>query len=796
MRMRNIHTRIIASFFGLLLIAQSLGLAAVDGVITRSANQDIQQTLVAGEQLFNSLRKNTSNRLTESASILTSDFGFVKAIATADQDTIVSVLHNHGARIHADITLLMGTDYRLIADTLNASLVGKLFPFPELIKTAENQGQTTSLVMLNGNLYQLVIVPVYAPLPIAWLALGFVIDDKFAQNLHSLTALDVSFLIRSQPSGDWKLLASTLPPNQSALLPKPLMKADNPSTGATIFKVGDEDYLGRFPRLEVSNGEVAIAVLQKSLRTALAPLRRLQLILMGIGGISLLATFIASNRIARNISKPIQELGVLAHNVEQGNYKQSIALDREDEVGQLASAFNHMTKAIATREERITELAYRDPLTGLPNRTLFLERLSQTLNISQRENQTFAVLIMDIDRFKDVNDILGHHIGDLLLKEVVKQLQSVLPRDSDSVARLGGDEFGLLMEKCDTQAAQTIAQKIVETLTQTILLDGQQVIASGSIGIAIYPEHGTDISSLLRHADMAMYVSKRNNSGYAFYTASIESRSKQNVSLMAELRHAVEHNELTLYYQPKVDISTGKISQVEALVRWIHPRAVIPPNEFIPFAELTGYIRTITQWVITHALQQRKAWQERGLPLTVAVNISSQDLLNSKLPDVFAELMQQHAASPHWLSLEITESAIMEDPESALDILNQLDRMGLRMSIDDFGTGYSSLAYLKKLPVSELKIDQSFITTMETNEDDSIIVRSTIDLAHNMGLKVIAEGVENEVVWNMLQSMGCDLVQGYYVSRPLTAEALEQWLHTSQWKFAAESIIRGSLNET
>ena len=795
MKIHKLQTRIVLAFTLLLLLIQAASLVMINGVLSDSTNQDIRRNLLAGQRVFNLLREDNNRQLVQSASIMSSDFAFRKAVATADYGTVVSALANHGARINADVMLLVGTDGKLVADTLpakdagHAGHTGQTFQLPELIAIAEQQKQAATMVVLNGALYQMVVVPVLGPLPIAWLVVGFSIDDKFARNLQSLTALNVSFLARNKMGSQWQLLATTLSSGSSGTLPHRLpslpdtKSTETTSTGIVTLHMGDEDYMTLTSGLETQGDTHIIAVLQQSLQQALEPLRRLQAFLLFLSGISLIAMLAASYKIARSITKPISELGSLAVRIQQGDYSQHATVDRQDEIGELASAFNHMENGLATREARITELAYRDQLTGLPNRTLFHDRLEQAAKVANRAGQNFALLIINLDRFNEVNVILGHHIGDLLLQEISKRLATVLTRDSDTLARLGGDEFAVLLPACDTQCAIVVVRKILDTMDQPILLEGQEVIATGSIGIAIYPEHGDEINTLLRHADIAMNEAKHDNSGYALFDLNYVEQNQQHLSLLAELRHAIERNEFVLYYQPKAGFATGTIGHVEALVRWVHPeRGMIPPDQFIPYAEHTGYVRAITRWVIETALRQRRQWEEMQLPLTISVNISARDLMNSDLPKLFAELMDKYGASPHWLCLEITESAIMGDPKHALGILEDLHNMGFSLSIDDFGTGYSSLAYLKKLPVSELKIDQSFVFHMADDQDDATIVRSTIDLGHNMGLVVVAEGIENQATWDMLQAMGCDLAQGYYISKPMAADALLKWIAQAPWK--------------
>jgi diguanylate cyclase (GGDEF)-like protein len=794
-RIHKLQTRIVLAFSLLLLLIQASSLVTINNVLSKSTNQDIRRNLLAGQRVFNLVREDNNRQLIQSASIMSSDFAFRKAIATADYGTVVSTLNNHGARIKADVMLLAGIDGKMIADTLPAGHTEPTLQFQELISIAEQQGQSAAMVVLDNKLYQMVVVPVLGPLPIAWLIVGFSIDERFARNLQAATALNVSFLARAPSESDWKLLVSTLPAETSATLPRELgsmtMANANAEDIATLH-MNDEAYLALASDMGKRGGKQVIAVLQQSQLQALEPLRRLQMFLLYLSVISLLAMLAASYMIARNITKPISALGSLAKRIQQGDYTQPAAVDRKDEIGELASAFNHMKDGLATREAKISELAYRDQLTGLPNRILFHDRLEQAARLTSRAGQNLALLIINLDRFREVNVILGHHIGDLLLQEISRRLAAVLERDSDTLARLGGDEFAVLLSDCDTNGALLVARKIMDTLDQPILLEGQEVIATGSIGIAIYPEHGKEINTLMRRADIAKYEAKHNNSGYALFDLNYVEQNQEHLSLLAELRHAIERNEFVLYYQPKVGFATGTIGHVEALVRWIHPeRGMIPPDQFIPYAEHTGYIRTITRWVLEEAIRQRSVWDGMQLPLTISVNISARDLINADLPKLIATLMDKYGASPDWICLEITESAIMGDTKRALAILEELHSMGLTLSVDDFGTGYSSLAYLKKLPVSELKIDQSFVFHMAEDRDDATIVRSTIEMGHNMGLVVVAEGIENKATWDMLHGMGCDLAQGYYISKPVPADALQKWFTQAPWKVSRtnESIL-------
>jgi diguanylate cyclase (GGDEF)-like protein len=425
------------------------------------------------------------------------------------------------------------------------------------------------------------------------------------------------------------------------------------------------------------------------------------------------------------------------------------------------------SKTLRHQAEVNEHQALHDALTDLPNRTLFHDRVHQALTAARREHVPSAVMIMDLDRFKEVNDTLGHASGDELLTQVGIRLRESL-RESDTVARLGGDEFGVLLPKVlDSAAAVAVARKLRTTLEEPFTIHG----------LALFPDHGTSVQSLLQRADVAMYVAKEHPAGCEVYSRERDAYSPDRLTLLTELRRAIDRGQLVLHYQPKVDVRTGEIHGVEALVRWKHPeRGMVPPDEFIPPAQKTGVIGPLTMFVLDEALRQCRNWTLQGLELCVAVNLSTRNLLDVHLPDTVGELLSRWEVPPSLLELEITESTILADPVRAMQILSRLHEMGVRLAIDDFGTGYSSLAYLKRLPVDELKIDKSFILGMEESENDAVIVRSTIDLGRNLGLRVVAEGVETSTAWNRLASLGCDIAQGYYLSRPIPAGELTEWI--------------------
>jgi diguanylate cyclase (GGDEF)-like protein/PAS domain S-box-containing protein len=440
------------------------------------------------------------------------------------------------------------------------------------------------------------------------------------------------------------------------------------------------------------------------------------------------------------------------------------------------------TKELASLNQELEHQALHDALTELPNRLLLQDRMHQALLSAQREHHQLALLITDLDRFKEINDTLGHHYGDLVLQEVSARMRTAL-RGSDTIARLGGDEFAVLLPYIESaDDAVMTARKLVAAMEKPIVLEDHSFHVGISVGIALFPDHGKDGSTMMRHADVAMYVAKRSTSGYALYDHLEDQHSVSRLAMVGELRHAIEHNQLVLFYQPKIDLKEGQITGVEALVRWNHPqRGLLSPDEFIPLAEHTGLIRPLTFFVLDEALHQASVWKQNDLNLKMAVNLSAHHLQDEQLANKVEAAMRKWDVPPELLEFEITESAIMANPLRAMNTLTQLSKMGIGLSIDDFGTGYSSLIYLKQLPVDEIKIDKSFVIDMLDNNEDLVIVRSTIDLAHNMGRQVVAEGVESEEVLKLLIELGCDMAQGYHISRPITANIITQWLQQTQW---------------
>ena len=446
-------------------------------------------------------------------------------------------------------------------------------------------------------------------------------------------------------------------------------------------------------------------------------------------------------------------------------------------------AGHDLMKAITERKQlHLYRLAHHDALTGLPNRLLFLDRLGQALALAQRHESLVAVMLLDIDRFKAINDSFGHTTGDELLCAFGKRLAQCI-REGDTVARLGGDEFIVLLPDIrHTDNAARVAQKILDALQLPVSLNGHEVFITTSIGIALYPQDH-DSETLIKHADTAMYKAKEDGgNGYRFYTAEMVSADLRRLSLESDLRKAIERNELVLHYQPQADISSGRTIGFEALLRWQHPeRGLIPPNEFIPLAEETGLIVPIGQWALHTACAQNSVWQNSGLPaLRVAVNISSRQFRQSDFLEMVYKVLEDTHLDSRYLELELTESILMQDTTATVRILNELSALGVQIAVDDFGTGYSSLSYLKRFPIDMLKIDRSFVRDLTSDPDDAAIVNAVIALSHSLGIRAIAEGVETREQHDFLQRHGCDAMQGYLLSRPLPADAFTQFLDLQQ----------------
>ena len=777
----QIQTRVLASFIVLFVAVQLAGLLLIHFSGTASVRQTASAEVVSGSKAFERLLELDSQRLIEGARLLSADPAFREAVATLDRSTLGPALAKHGKRIGSAMLLLIDADHRIVAGTLEGE-IGRRFGQPKLLDRASATQQASALVSFGTQYYQLVVVPLLVPpQPPVWIAAGIRIDDAMAREMGSLTGLDVTFLSRPE-QGEWKARASTLAAQAKADLARDVGANRYSSTGSDGNAEFGDDAITRVINLAPRADDGAVAVLQRSLPAAAESLRAMEQQLALIALLGLAATIAVGLALSRGIVAPIREMTAAARRVAAGDFAPIEVDGRKDQVGELATAFRAMQEGVAASVSKMTELAHRDALTGLPTKLLFADRLDQAIASGARAGTSVALLILNLDRFGHVNETLGHHIGDLLLREVAARLRSVIRRASDSVARIGGDEFAILMSGCRLSDAQRVAEAVARALELKMTLDGHVVDVHPSIGLAVCPDHGHDPGKLLQRADIAMRAAKQDKLRIVTWDDRYEENGEKRLSLMSDLKKAVDNEELALMYQPRVALGECGEHFVEALVRWQHPtRGLVPPSEFVPLAEQTGYIRTITQWVLGQAIAQCAEWRSRGLPINISINISACDLVDPDLPARLAQCFEKEGCAAQWITLEITENAIVGDPGHALKNLERLHELGCRLALDDYGTGYSTLAYLRRLPLDELKVDKSFTMGMTKDASDALIVRSTIELAHKLGLVVVAGGVEDEATLEELRALGCDAVQGFLVSRPLAVADVPSWVRESPW---------------
>ncbi len=781
-RFRSLEIRIVTLFLVLILGVQLTGFLAIRSGIDSNARAAIRSELSVAERVFQRLLDQNAQKLTQGARLLAADYGFKQAVGSNDRETISSALENHGARIGASLTLLIGPDRQVKGSSVEHSPENLSHSILTLVDVAEANGSASRTMLVEHHAYQLVVVPVKAPITIGWVAMAFPIDQRLMADMRELSGLQMSILTRGL-NRRWEIDVTTLPGADASALRTQLEGAQTDPSGFVVdLDMASGEFTSRAMLLAQDANRAGFALLQRSVSEATAPYRNLQLTLLILNALGILVAVVGSYFTARRIATPLKQLAQIATRFGRGDYSGEMAKLGDDEIGALSTAFESMRAGIVRREAEIGRLAYWDTLTNLPNRARFTLLLADAMAQATKDQHPLHILMMDLDRFKNVNDVLGHSFGDALLRQVAERLKAVIgTRGSHGgeVARMGGDEFAVLLPQTHVADARAVAARILKAFEVPISLEDQTVDLGAGIGIAGFPVHGIDAEALLSRAEIAMYAAKKTGNEAVVYDPILDKGSQQSLSMLSELRRALDREEFRLFVQPKIAMNTGQVIGLEALVRWVHPdKGMIFPDSFIPFAEKTGFIRLLTRWVLDKSAALCHDLEAQNIHIKISANLSTRDLLDQNLPLKFAEILARHHVKPASFCLEITESAIMDDPLRAQLTLEGLHAMGVQLSIDDFGTGYSSLAYLKRLPVDELKIDKSFVMNMEDDADDAKIVRSTIDLGHNMGLRVVAEGIESEVVWNLLAGMGCNQGQGYFMSRPMPAEQLVAWMGT------------------
>lgn len=738
----------------------------------RFASERGNESLVVGERVFSQVLGQQQATLRQAAQVLAADFGFREAMASKDAETIASALQSQTSRINATVAVALDTDGSVISST-NPRLVAEGTPvFSAMAQRAAQDSAAGGIAIMSGRPLELIIVPVKAPLTIGWVVLGFAVDDAAVHKVAELVALDVSVMVLEH--GEWYLQASSLGGDRQTVeaFARRALQADSEKVR---LDMDGQSYQLRVMPLNTIDGAQTKAVFQQSFASAVAPYQRLMLLLVLVLLLSFLVALAGSRRLALLFSRPLVLLTLKAEKITRGHYDQPLRVQGDDEIGQLARSVNAMSVAIAEREKKIVHQAFYDALTQLPNRQMLMILGDKAITLAQREKRSLAVVAMDIERFHAINEALGYEVGDRLIHAVGQRL-GILVRDADALARPGGNLFIALMHTPVELNIPDFYRRLEEAFSPPFEIDGNQVDVSLATGVVLYPDHGMDMNELLRKADIAVAYSKRGRHGIVLYEESMEGNHAGHLTLLSELKRAVEHDELVFYLQPKVNVLSGEVSSAEALVRWCHPeRGFVSPAEFIPFAEQSGRIGMLTRWMLGKAIILTRQWLEEGRPVLISVNISARDVLDEHFPDILADLLATHGGYPEWLRLEITESGLMENAERALAVLEAIRAMGFTLSIDDFGTGYSSLSYLKRMPVAELKIDRSFVHGARAGTDSAILLRSTIDLGHNLDLSVVAEGVETEEEWMLLRELGCDYIQGYLASRPLAVDDFLRW---------------------
>lgn len=773
-KFKHIRSRIAFTFLTVVVAIQLAGLIPLKYALVKHANTLAEDQIDVGQRVFVSLLQHNTQSLKQATQVLAADFAFREAVATNDAETIESALESYQGRIRAQIAFYISNDENLVVGTSDAKAILKSLDARQAI--IQSNAGTLQFDIVDDKPYQLITVPVKAPETIGWIVMGFAVDSQLASQINQLTHLDVTF-VQKTSTKDWQLVSSTADKALSNLLLKTV--ADLYRQRLTLHSVdlNDQTYHLKIRALHETPDEALLVVLQGSVAPFTQDLNMLFKVMLVLTLIGVVIFAVLIWYVSRKTTEPIAELVKDADKIAMGDYETEIQVSSTDEVGYLAKAMNSMREAVLQRSLRIQRMAFNDELTGLYNRLAFNQGVHQAISTHADSQQKLSVIVINIHRFKPINQTLGRDFGDDLLRYVGQVLKQHVLSEQDMVARLDADEFAVLLQHTDQAKATRYADKIQQVFEQPVSVQGQAIDVRTGIGIALYPDHGVDEEALLNHAETALQESRAKKSPWIVYNTALEIDQSETLTLISDLKQAIQHNQLLLYIQPKIDITTRRAVGGEALIRWVHPeKGMIFPDQFIPFAEQTGVISDITNWMLLRACQVLADFQKQGLRLSLAVNLSTRDLNNMQLPAQIAHLLSSHGLEAKALKLEITEGSLMQDPERAELVVKKLAAMGLHLAIDDFGTGYSSLAYLRQLPVQELKIDRSFVMFMDKNSGDASIVKSTIDLAHNLGLMVVAEGIENEYVLNQLARLGCNEGQGYFIGKPMPEKDFSIWL--------------------
>ncbi len=760
--MQSFRNRLLVLIIGLIAVTQTVTVVAVLASARRNVEARAAEQLAAGGSYALQMLQFRASQLAGGVAVMAADFGFREAVASGDAPTILSAASNHSRRIEADLLLVIDPAGNLVASTapLDRGLAGSM---DLLVERALSSPGEPHFAVQGRHLYQFIAAPVQAPDTIAWLLMGFAADDELARKIGGVAGVDASFV--ASRDGSAQLVATTL-----ASRPQFTLDALQGGSGGMIRLAGLE-YLSHAVALEPGADAVRL-VLLKPARDVLAPYAALRNTMFLVSGTALLLAMAVGILLGRGATRPIGQLVSAAKRIEDGQYDAPVAVEGGEEFRRLAGTLNAMQDRVAEREARIRQQAYHDELTGLPNRALAEVELGRMLAGAAAAGRVTAIVI-HLTNLRELNASLGHGIADEVLRETARRLSDA-SRPGESVARLGASRYLVLVNReLPPQSLPRVAAMLVGVVRERMTIDQVDVELQARAGLYTNPDEGSAPDDMIRRAEIALYDAEESREPVGVFRIGSDDEHRRRLEIMTDLGRAITGGELRLAFQPKVAIATRRVSSVEALVRWNHPRlGAVSPAEFVPLAEQTGGSRQLTDWVLEAAIRQMAEWHKVGLALDVAVNLSAGDIVDSGLGDAILRVLAKHRVAPTSLVLEITESAMMRDPATAARNMELLRIAGVRFAIDDFGTGYSSLSQLRKLPVDELKIDRSFVSRAHADADDASIVSSTIDLGHNLGLKVVAEGVEETETLMMLRGLGCDFAQGYLISRPLAPEAV------------------------
>lgn len=774
MRFRN---RLVLFLVATLAIVQALTALSVYGFTRRALIAEGKSQLARSADVFVRQLANMSDQAAERVRILALDYALRVAIAERDQQTLLSALRNHGRRAGASRMMLVDLDGTIAADTAEPARTDQSFPFPDLLEDA-SQGSATGIAVFDHRAGWMVAVPVLAPVPIAFIVAEIPLDDALLAGLQQLSSLPNAIELALPDAHDgWSAIAaSSTQPSLVGRLPPP---GEAPPDEATLVTVAGREFVMRAVRLDTTDaGKQVMAILGYPLDEALSPYEPVLLALAGLLALGLVAALLGAVLIARGVSRPVEILATQVRRIEAGDYAAAAPIPQRDEIGELSIAFGNMARSIADREVRIQHQASHDPVTGLANRREIEALIKARLESAPRRRG--ALLSIGLGQLHTAIKTLGHDLGDRLLRDAGDRLQRAV--SNGMVGRVSDISFALWLPEIDADGAGAAAAQLI-SLFQVPYQEAEVAIDAGAaVGIALYPDHGTAVSALLQHADVALYAALGSEDSIAIYNPSTDPHRPEQLSLMSELRESLERGELFLAYQAKLDLGAGRIAGAEALTRWHHPkRGFMPPDSFIGLAEQTGNIRHLTRWAIASGIDQAARWAGRGLGLRLAVNLSVRDLGDADLPNRIADQLARHGLPPQAIMLEVTESAIMGEPDAAIAVLRRLADQGIDLAIDDFGVGQSSFSYLRRLPVRELKIDKAFVLKLAESPDDRTIVRSIVELGHRLGYGVTAEGVEDAASLAFLTEIGCDHAQGYFIGRPIAVAAFDEFLGSARW---------------